>query len=416
MSSDQSVSKPKKAPRATTASRNRSESPPPYRSTDSTSIEDLFWQHAMNVAEHHPDDFKHQALPLARIKKVAKMDPELQNQMISSEVTVLFEKACQIFIQELTARAHMRSLASRRRMISRADVAAAVSRSDMFDFLIDIVPRPERSPSPLPAQHSAEQQQTYDQAGPSYPGGTGNGHEQGEGEPIASTSDGGALAASSTYPQRPTRSSTRSRRYSERGSDVEGTATNTGTDLNGRETYGLPPPPGADHAGPRRASSEKRQRVDLPGADQLLGAATTSTDDPSTTSAAPPTSSSNMPSLPAPPPHLHPPGPPNPSLGPQPGAPPAPILDAEELRQAYAAVAGAMPSGLFMPTLGGGDAGARGVGAGGQQIPWPPAFAFPGAAGTNGAADPISNYYAQHGLGNGQPDTHQNGHGGRGDQ
>lgn len=32
----------------------------------------------MNVAEHHPDDFKHQALPLARIKKVAKMDPELQ--------------------------------------------------------------------------------------------------------------------------------------------------------------------------------------------------------------------------------------------------------------------------------------------------------------------------------------------------
>ena len=41
-----------------------------------------------------------------------------------------------VFIQELTARAHLRSLASRRRMISRADVAAAVSRSDMFDFLI----------------------------------------------------------------------------------------------------------------------------------------------------------------------------------------------------------------------------------------------------------------------------------------
>ncbi|PRQ70318.1 Histone-fold-containing protein [Rhodotorula toruloides] len=90
----------------------------------------------MNVAEHHEDDFKHQALPLARIKKVAKMDPEVQNTMISSEVTILFEKACQIFIQELTARAHLVSMSAKRRTISRADVAQAVSRSDMFDFLI----------------------------------------------------------------------------------------------------------------------------------------------------------------------------------------------------------------------------------------------------------------------------------------
>ncbi|GAA5840209.1 hypothetical protein JCM11251_005947 [Rhodosporidiobolus azoricus] len=157
--------------RATTSSKNRADSPPPYRSTAEVSIEDFvnelvssppspsspssalltlscisrFWQHALNVAEHHEDDFKHQALPLARIKKVAKMDPEVQGQMISSEVTVLFEKACQIFIQEVTARAHLVSLAARRRTLSRADVAQAVSRSDMFDFLIDIVPRAERT-------------------------------------------------------------------------------------------------------------------------------------------------------------------------------------------------------------------------------------------------------------------------------
>ncbi|BGP52172.1 Transcriptional activator hap5 [Rhodotorula kratochvilovae] len=136
-----------KVQRSTTSSKNRQNSPPPYRSHAETSMEDFvneFWQHAMNVAEHHEDDFKHQALPLARIKKVAKMDPEVQNQMISSEVTVLFEKACQIFIQELTARAHLVSLAARRRTLSRADVAQAVSRSDMFDFLIDIVPRTEQ--------------------------------------------------------------------------------------------------------------------------------------------------------------------------------------------------------------------------------------------------------------------------------
>ncbi|GAA6017366.1 hypothetical protein JCM10207_005610 [Rhodosporidiobolus poonsookiae] len=138
-----------KPQRATTSSKNRDrDSPPPYRSQAETTIEDFvqeFWQHALNVAEHHEDDFKHQALPLARIKKVAKMDPEVQGQMISSEVTVLFEKACQIFIQELTARAHLVSLAARRRTLSRADVAQAVSRSDMFDFLIDIVPRNERT-------------------------------------------------------------------------------------------------------------------------------------------------------------------------------------------------------------------------------------------------------------------------------
>ncbi|BGP28068.1 nuclear transcription factor Y, gamma [Rhodotorula toruloides] len=134
-----------KTQRATTSTKNRANSPPPYRSHSAEiSIDDLFWQHAMNVAEHHEDDFKHQALPLARIKKVAKMDPEVQNTMISSEVTILFEKACQIFIQELTARAHLVSLSAKRRTISRADVAQAVSRSDMFDFLIDIVPRTER--------------------------------------------------------------------------------------------------------------------------------------------------------------------------------------------------------------------------------------------------------------------------------
>lgn len=48
-----------------------------------------------------------------------------------------------VFIQELTARSHLISLESRRRTLSRPDVATAVSKSDMFDFLIDIIPRDE---------------------------------------------------------------------------------------------------------------------------------------------------------------------------------------------------------------------------------------------------------------------------------
>ncbi|GAA5934312.1 hypothetical protein JCM1841_004436 [Sporobolomyces salmonicolor] len=154
-------SKPK-AQRASTSTKNRTtRSPSPYRSLADTTIEDFvneFWQHTLNIAEHNEDDFKHQALPLARIKKVAKMDPDVQ--MISSEVTVLFEKACQIFIQELTARAHLVSLASRRRTLSRADVAQAVSRSDMFDFLIDIVPREERNAASASSSHAGPPKST----------------------------------------------------------------------------------------------------------------------------------------------------------------------------------------------------------------------------------------------------------------
>ncbi|GAA6023312.1 hypothetical protein JCM11491_006891 [Sporobolomyces phaffii] len=140
-----STAKPKKQ-RASTSTKNRARSPSPYRSTAETHPDDFmqdFWNHTLKTAENHEDDFKHQALPLARIKKVAKMDPDVQ--MISSEVTVLFEKACQIFIQELTARAHLVSIESKRRTISRTDVAQAVSKSDTFDFLIDIVPREERA-------------------------------------------------------------------------------------------------------------------------------------------------------------------------------------------------------------------------------------------------------------------------------
>ncbi|GJN94262.1 hypothetical protein Rhopal_007336-T1 [Rhodotorula paludigena] len=180
--SDASKAKPQ---RASTSSKNRqTDSPPPYRSHAETTIEEFvneFWQHAMNVAEHFEDDFKHQALPLARIKKVAKMDPEVQNQMISSEVTILFEKACQ-------TRAHLVSLAARRRTLSRADVAQAVSRSDMFDFLIDIVPRTEQR-----AAASAS-------AGPSNAG--------------ASTSAGGSGGGSGKRPAR-------SRKHSQRDSSVD---------------------------------------------------------------------------------------------------------------------------------------------------------------------------------------------------
>ena len=48
-------------------------------------------------------DFKnHNDLPLARIKRIMKSDEDVR--MISAEAPVLFAKACEIFILELTLR------------------------------------------------------------------------------------------------------------------------------------------------------------------------------------------------------------------------------------------------------------------------------------------------------------------------
>lgn len=44
---------------------------------------------------------------------------------------------------ELTLRAWMHTDECKRRTLQRNDVAVAISRSDTFDFLIDIVPREE---------------------------------------------------------------------------------------------------------------------------------------------------------------------------------------------------------------------------------------------------------------------------------
>ena len=61
--------------------------------------------------------------------------------MISSEAPVLFAKACEMFILELTLRSWIHSEENKRRTLQRNDIAAAITKTDIFDFLVDIVPR-----------------------------------------------------------------------------------------------------------------------------------------------------------------------------------------------------------------------------------------------------------------------------------
>ena len=49
----------------------------------------------------------------------------------------------QVFISEITSRAFIVADSNKRRTLSRSDIAKALSKSDQFDFLIDIVPRDE---------------------------------------------------------------------------------------------------------------------------------------------------------------------------------------------------------------------------------------------------------------------------------
>ncbi|CAH1755944.1 14480_t:CDS:10 [Entrophospora sp. SA101] len=87
----------------------------------------------INEIRNGAHDFKVHQLPLARIKKVMKTDEDVK--MISAEVS------CDIFITELTTRAWLHAEECKRRTLQRSDIVNAIKKLDMFDFLIDIVPR-----------------------------------------------------------------------------------------------------------------------------------------------------------------------------------------------------------------------------------------------------------------------------------
>lgn len=85
--------------------------------------------------------------------------PPLATGSASLLAPILFCKACEsaslfiitpylcymgpVFIAEITARAFIIADSNKRRTLSRADIAKALTKSDQFDFLIDIVPREE---------------------------------------------------------------------------------------------------------------------------------------------------------------------------------------------------------------------------------------------------------------------------------
>ena len=128
-----------------------------------------FWQSQLHeIQALGPEDLKNHQLPLARIKKIMKSDEDVR--MISAEAPVLFSRACEMFILELTLRAWFQSEENKRRTLQRSDIAAAITGTDVFDFLVDIVPREEPREAP---EQGARVAQPYPVAGlyPYFPPG-----------------------------------------------------------------------------------------------------------------------------------------------------------------------------------------------------------------------------------------------------
>ena len=94
------------------------------------------------------EKFKDQKLPLARIKKIMKSDEDVRVsfkrkfnfQMISAEAPILFAKACEMFIVEMTHKAYFYAAKNNRKTLQRNDISAAIVDTEIYDFLLDTIP------------------------------------------------------------------------------------------------------------------------------------------------------------------------------------------------------------------------------------------------------------------------------------
>ncbi|KAJ0043613.1 hypothetical protein Pint_18704 [Pistacia integerrima] len=105
--------------------------------TQRNSLE-MFWnQQIFDI--HNTSAFKnnHQ-LPLARIKRIMKSNRDVK--MISADTPIVFSKACELFILELTLRAWLQTEQCKRRTLQRFDIGRALRSDELLEFLVDFVP------------------------------------------------------------------------------------------------------------------------------------------------------------------------------------------------------------------------------------------------------------------------------------
>ncbi|CAA3027108.1 nuclear transcription factor Y subunit gamma-like isoform X1, partial [Olea europaea subsp. europaea] len=96
-----------------------------------------FWNDRLAEIRNSRDiRYKH-VLPFARIRKIMKTDKKVK--MISADTPILFAKACEIFILDLTLRAWMNAEDNSRQSLRRRDVFTAIMGEELLSFLAKIV-------------------------------------------------------------------------------------------------------------------------------------------------------------------------------------------------------------------------------------------------------------------------------------
>lgn len=69
--------------------------------------------------------------------------------MISGEAPIVFSKACELLIEELTRRSWMVAMQRKRNTLQKEDVVSAVIATDIFDFLVNLVSDSTTAAAPI---------------------------------------------------------------------------------------------------------------------------------------------------------------------------------------------------------------------------------------------------------------------------
>ncbi|EEQ81990.1 hypothetical protein NCER_101385 [Vairimorpha ceranae BRL01] len=102
---------------------------------------EFFWQRTFKNATESKLNLKDIILPLARIKRLMKVEEGVR--MVASEVPIIFSLVAEKFVEELTLRAWINTEENKRRILQLNDISVAVKTSEMYDFLVYVVPRCE---------------------------------------------------------------------------------------------------------------------------------------------------------------------------------------------------------------------------------------------------------------------------------